>query len=51
MLRLMGLLGLVGVVLLTVPVAPVWFSIGLSTAVPASLWHGVVSLRSREQRA
>jgi len=51
MLRLMGLLGLVGAVLLTVPVEPVWFCIGLSTAVPASLWHGFVSLRRREQRA
>ncbi len=42
-LRLLGLLGLVGLVLLTLPVQPLAFALGLSTVVPAVLWHGLTS--------
>jgi hypothetical protein len=42
-LRLLLLLGLVGLVLLTLPVQPLAFALGLSTVVPAVLWHGLTS--------
>ena len=42
-LRLMLLLATVGVVLLWGPVEPVPFTIGLSTAVPTVIWHGLVT--------
>ncbi len=44
-LRLLLLLGLVGVVLVTLPVHPIAFVVGLSSVVPAVLWHGLVSAR------
>lgn len=40
-LRLLLLLGLVGVVLVTLPVPPIAFVAGLSSVVPAVLWHGL----------
>ena len=43
--RLLGSLGLVGAVLLSVPVSPLAFALGLSTVVPAVLWHGVATAR------
>ena len=42
-LRLVLLLGLVGAVLLTTPVEPIAFVVGLSTAVPAAIWYGLAS--------
>ncbi len=42
-LRLLLLLGLVGIVLATLPVQPLAFALGLSTVVPAVLWHGLTS--------
>ena len=45
-LRLVGLLGLVAVLLLLLPLAPIWFTVGLSIAVPASLWHGLAHARA-----
>ncbi len=42
-LRLLLLLGLVGMVLLTLPVQPLAFALGLSIVVPAVLWHGLTS--------
>lgn len=42
-LRLLGLLTLVGYVLLFVPIDVIGFSLGLSTAVPAALWHGLAT--------
>ena len=42
-LRLLLLLGLVGIILLTLPVEPIAFAVGLSTVVPAVLWHGLAS--------
>lgn len=40
-LRLLLLLGLVGLVLLKLPVQPIAFAVGLSTVVPALIWHGL----------
>ncbi|MFQ5514371.1 MAG: ATP synthase subunit I [Myxococcota bacterium] len=40
-LRLVLVLGVVAVVLLTQPVVPLAFTAGLSTVVPAVLWHGL----------
>ena len=40
-LRLLLLLGLVGIILLTLRVEPIAFAVGLSTVVPAVLWHGL----------
>ncbi len=40
-LRLLLLLALVGVVLVTLPVEPLAFVLGLSSVVPAVLWHGL----------
>ncbi len=42
-LRLVLLLALVGIVLVTLPVLPLAFALGLSTVVPAVLWHGLTS--------
>ena len=42
-LRLLLLLGLVGIVLATLPVQPLAFALGLSIVVPAVLWHGLTS--------
>ncbi len=42
-LRLLLLLALVGIVLVTLPVQPLAFALGLSTVVPAVLWHGLTS--------
>jgi hypothetical protein len=39
--RFLALFVSVGVVLWTLPVEPIPFTVGLSTAVPAVLWHGV----------
>jgi hypothetical protein len=38
---LLLLLGLVGLVLLKLPVQPIAFAVGLSTVVPALIWHGL----------
>ncbi len=42
-LRLLLLLALVGIVLVTLPVQPLAFALGLSSVVPAVLWHGLRS--------
>ncbi len=42
-LRLLLLLALVGIVMATLPVQPLAFTLGLSTVVPAVLWHGLTS--------
>ena len=42
-LRLLLLLALVGIVLVTLPVQPLAFALGLFTVVPAVLWHGLTS--------
>lgn len=42
-LRLLLLLALVGIVLVTLPVQPLAFALGLSIVVPAVLWHGLTS--------
>ena len=47
-LRLVLMLGMVGAVLLLSPVEPLAFTLGLSTVVPAVIWHG---LRTARQRA
>ena len=44
-LRWLLTLGLVALTLLTLPVDPIAFSIGLSTLVPAVIWHGLSSAR------
>jgi hypothetical protein len=44
-LRQLLLLGVVGTVLLLQAVEPLAFAVGLSTVVPAVLWHGLVTAR------
>ncbi len=46
-LRLVLTLGMVGVVLLSSPVEPLAFTLGLSTVVPAVIWHGLRTARVR----
>jgi hypothetical protein len=41
--RFLILVGSVGLVLYALPVEPLAFAIGLSTAVPAVLWHGLAT--------
>ena len=48
--RLLALLASVGVVLLWVPVDTMAFTVGISSAVPAVLWHGWVSARRESFR-
>jgi len=43
-LRLVLLLSTVGAVFLLMPVDPIGLTVGLSTAVPAVLWHGLTSV-------
>jgi hypothetical protein len=43
--RQLLLLGMVGAVLVTKPVQPLAFAVGLSTVVPAVIWHGLVTAR------
>ena len=40
-LRLALLLGVVGAILLSVPIEPIGFSVGLSTLAVAAIWHGL----------
>ena len=42
-LRLLLLLGVVATLMLTVPLEPIAFTLGLSSAVPACLWHGLAT--------
>ncbi len=42
-LRLVFLLGSVGAVFLLVPIHPIGLTVGLSTAVPTVLWHGLTT--------
>ena len=45
-LRLLLFLAAVGVILVATPVAPLAFVLGLLTAVPAVVWHGIASARA-----
>jgi hypothetical protein len=45
--RVLALLGSVGAALLLLPVDPLWFVLGLSTAVPAAIWHGLSGAPAR----
>ena len=44
-LRWLLTLGVVVFVLLRLPVEPIAFAVGLSTVVPAAIWHGFASAR------
>jgi hypothetical protein len=46
--RFLILVGSVGLVLYALPVAPLAFAVGLSTAVPAVLWHGLATSPDRK---
>ena len=44
-LRMLALLGVVGYLLLTLRLEPIPFLLGLSTVVPAALWHGLTPIQ------
>ena len=44
-LRLVLLFSLVGVIFATQPIDPLGFTLGLSTVVPAVIWHGLATPR------
>jgi hypothetical protein len=46
--RFLILVGAVGLALFTLPVSPVAFAVGLSTAVPAVIWHGLARAPDRK---
>ena len=48
--RLLALLGGVTVVLFWLPVDVIAFTVGISSAVPAVLWHGWVGARSERRQ-
>ncbi len=45
--RVLLVLVSLGAVMLLVPVDPLWFAIGLSSAVPSVIWHGLSGARER----
>jgi hypothetical protein len=42
-LRVLLLFSAVGVAILLLPMDPLWFVLGLSSAVPAAIWHGLAT--------
>jgi hypothetical protein len=46
--RFLILVGAVGIVLFALPVQPLAFALGLSTAIPAVIWHGLASAPDRK---